>query len=188
VEDDERYRQRIMSAPEAYTNAGSYGAYRHHAMTAHQSIVDVAVYGPAEGEPPGQIALYPLTETGLPSDTLLAQVAAAVSDEKVRPLTDTVLVRAPSVVNYTINASLTFYLSADRTDAMTRARAALDDWLDERQRLLGVDLVPEQISAVLHVSGVYRVQVASPVLRVLERHQWGRCTGVTLSDAGAVNG
>jgi len=62
TEGDDRYRQRIMSAPEAYTNAGSYGAYRHHAMSAHQSIVDIAVYGPSEGEPPGQVALYPLTE------------------------------------------------------------------------------------------------------------------------------
>jgi len=188
IEPDDRYRARIMSAPEAYTNAGSYGAYRHHAMTAHQSIVDVAVYGPAEGEPPGQIALYPLTESGLPSETLLAQVAAAVSDEKVRPLTDTVLVRSPEVVNYAITATLTFYLSADRTDAMTHARAALDDWLMGRQHILGVDLVPEQISAALHVAGVYRVQVTSPALRVLERHQWGHCTGVTLTDAGAVNG
>jgi len=188
VETDDHYRERIMSAPEAYTNAGSYGAYRHHAMSAHQSIVDVAVYGPAEGEPPGQVALYPLSEAGLPSETLIAQVAAAVSDERVRPLTDTVLVRSPEVVDYTIAATLTFYTSADRTDAMARARDALDTWLDECKRLLGVDLVPEQISAVLHVAGVYRVQVTSPKLRVLERHQWGRCTGVTLTDAGAVNG
>jgi len=188
VETDDHYRARIMSAPEAYTNAGSYGAYRHHAMSAHQSIVDVAVYGPAEGEPPGQVALYPLTESGLPSETLLAQVSEAASGERVRPLTDTVIVRSPEVVDYAIAAALTFYTSADRTDAMARARDALDAWLDDRKRLLGVDLVPEQISAVLHVPGVYRVQVTSPALKVLERHQWGRCTGVTLTDAGAVNG
>jgi len=187
-EDDERYRLRIISAPEAYTNAGSYGAYRHHAMSAHQSIVDVAVYGPTEGEPPGQVALYPLTETGLPSDTLLAQVAAAVSNERVRPLTDWVVVRSPQAVDYDITAALTFYTSAERVDAMQRARAALDAWLAERQRLLGVDLVPEQISAVLHVPGVYRVQVTSPALQVLERHQWGRCIGVTLTDGGVANG
>jgi len=188
VETDDHYRQRIMSAPEAYTNAGSYGAYRHHAMSAHQSIVDVAVYGPAEGEPPGQVALYPLTDSGLPSETLLAQVSAAVSDERVRPLTDTVIVRSPEVVDYAITAALTFYTSAERVDAMTRARDALDTWLLERQHRLGVDLVPEQIAVVLHVPGVYRVQVASPALQELERHQWGRCTGVTLLDAGAVNG
>jgi len=188
VEADERYRERIISAPEAYTNAGSYGAYRHHAMSAHQSIVDVAVFGPAEGEAPGHVTLYPLVEDGLPSDTLLATVLAAVSDEKVRPLTDTVSVRSPEVVDYTIAATLTFYASADRVDAMSRAHDALNAWLDVRQRSLGVDLVPEQISAVLHVPGVYRVQVTSPALQVLETNQWGRCTSVTLSDAGAVNG
>jgi len=188
TESDERYRERIISAPERYTNAGSYGAYRHHAMSAHQTIVDVAVLGPAEGEPPGHVALYPLVESGLPSDTLLATVLAAVSDEKVRPLTDTVAVRRPEVVDYTIAATLTFYATADRVDAMQRAQAALDAWLEARHRFLGVDLVPEQISAVLHVLGVYRVQVTSPALQVLETNQWGRCTDVALTDGGAVHG
>jgi len=188
TEDDDRYRQRIMSAPEAYTNAGSYGAYRHHAMSAHQSIVDIAVYGPSEGEPPGQVALYPLTESGLPSETLLAQVAATVSDERVRPLTDTVHVRSPEAVDYTITATLIFYISTDRAEIMQRAQSALDDWLNARQRTLGLDLVPEQISAVLHVSGVYQAQVTSPVFQVLDAHQWGRCTGITLTDGGTAHG
>jgi len=188
VETDERYRERIISAPESYTNAGSYGAYRHHAMSAHQSIVDVAVYGPSEGEPPGQVALYPLTETGLPSDTLLSTVLAAVSAERVRPLTDHVLVRTPEQVDYAIAATLTCYTTADRADALSRARAALDDWLATRQRTLGLDLVPEQISATLHVPGVYRVQVTSPAFQVLEPHQWGCCTGITLTDGGSAHG
>jgi len=188
IETDARYKTRIMSAPEAYTNAGSYGAYRHHAMSAHQSIVDIAVYGPSEGEPPGQVALYPLTESGLPSDTLLAQVAATVSDERVRPLTDTVHVRSPEAVDYTITATLTFYLSADRADAMTRAQSVLDAWLNARQRSLGLDLVPEQISAILHVPGVYQAQVTSPAFQVLDAHQWGRCTGITLTDGGTAHG
>jgi len=188
TEEDDRYRQRIMSAPEAYTNAGSYGAYRHHAMSAHQSIVDVTVYGPAEGEPPGQVALYPLTDTGLPSDAILSTVLAAVSAERVRPLTDTVIVRSPEAAPYTITATLIFYATADRADAMTRARSALDDWLSARQRTLGLDLVPEQISAILHVPGVYQAQVTSPTLQVLDAHQWGRCTGVTLTDGGTAHG
>jgi len=188
IETDERYKTRIMSAPEAYTNAGSYGAYRHHAMSAHQSIVDVAVYGPSEGEPPGQVALYPLTDTGLPSDAILATVLAAVSAERVRPLTDHVLVRAPEQVGYTIAAALTFYATADRADAMARAHTALDQWVSERQRTLGLDLVPEQISAVLHVPGVYRVQVTSPAFQVLAAHQWGHCTAITLTDAGTAHG
>jgi len=188
IETDERYKTRIMSAPEAYTNAGSYGAYRHHAMSAHQSIVDVAVYGPSEGEPPGRVALYPLTESGLPSDTLLAQVAATVSDERVRPLTDIVHVRSPEAVEYTITATLIFYLNADRVAAMQRAQSALDEWLAVRQHTLGLDLVPEQISAILHVPGVYQAQVISPAFQVLDAHQWGRCTGITLTDGGTAHG
>jgi len=188
TESDERYKTRIISAPEAYTNAGSYGAYRHHAMSAHQSIVDIAVYGPNEGEPPGQVALYPLTDTGLPSDTILSTVLAAISADRVRPLTDLVLVRTPEKVEYSISATLTFYTTADRAEAMSRAQNALDEWVAERQRQLGLDLVPEQISAILHVPGVYRVQITSPAFQVLQPHQWGCCIGITLNDGGSAHG
>jgi len=187
-ESDDRYRERIISAPEAFTNAGSYGAYRHHAMSAHQSIVDVTVYGPSEGEPPGHVALYPLVETGLPSDTILSTVHAAVNAERVRPLTDLVHVRSPEQIDYTITANLLFYANTDRADTMQRAQAALDAFLADRQRKLGIDLVPEQLSAVLHVPGVYQATVTSPGLHVLDAHQWGYCTAITLTDAGVVNG
>ncbi|WP_265582638.1 MULTISPECIES: baseplate J/gp47 family protein [unclassified Pseudomonas] len=50
-EDDDRYRERIILAPEAFSNAGSRGAYRYHALAVHQSIIDVAVHGPDEGQP-----------------------------------------------------------------------------------------------------------------------------------------
>lgn len=85
-EDDERYRERIILAPEAYSNAGSRGAYRYHALAVHQSIIDVAVHGPAEGQLPGHVALYPLTATGLPTSDLLERVESLVSGERVRPL------------------------------------------------------------------------------------------------------
>ena len=45
-EDDDRLRERIRLAPESFTNAGSRGAYRFHAMQAHPNIVDVAVLSP----------------------------------------------------------------------------------------------------------------------------------------------
>lgn len=187
-EADDRYKERIIAAPEAYTNAGSYGAYRHHAMSSHQSIVDVVVHGPNEGEKPGHVAIYPLVETGLPSEYLQAVVLAALSSERVRPLCDTVLVRQPEIENYEIRARLTFYETADRTETAARAREALDAYIAARQRELGADLVPEQIAAVLQVSGVYRVQMLAPALRVLASHQWGYCSAITLIDGGTAHG
>ena len=106
----------------------------------------------------------------------------------MRPLCDTVLVRQPEIVNYEIRARLTFYETADRTETATRAREALDAYIAARQRELGADLVPEQIAAVLQVSGVYRVQMQAPALRVLASHQWGYCSAITLIDGGTAHG
>lgn len=56
IESDERLRERIKVAPESFSNAGSRGAYRYWAMTAHQDIVDVAILSPE----PGVVKVYPL--------------------------------------------------------------------------------------------------------------------------------
>ena len=69
-EDDDRLRERIRLAPESFTNAGSRGAYRFHAMQAHPNIVDVAVLSPV----PGTVDLYPLLSTGLPDGGWQAKV------------------------------------------------------------------------------------------------------------------
>lgn len=107
-EDDDRLRERIRLAPESFTNAGSRGAYRFHAMQAHPNIVDVAVL-----PVPGTVDLYPLLSTGLPDGGVLTLVESFCSDEKVRPLTDTVRAKTPVKVDYTIEARITIYRDQD---------------------------------------------------------------------------
>lgn len=188
-EDSDRYRERIILAPEAFSNAGSRGAYRYHALAVHQSIIDVAVHGPDEGQPPGHVALYPLTTTGLPSDDLLQQIKNQVTGEKLRPLCDTVHAYAPSEVRYQIKANITFYATADRAAAMLAARAAADAYAIERRAGLGRDLIPEQLIALLQVNGVYRADLVSPSApQVLLSNEWANCTEIDLIDAGVADG
>jgi phage-related baseplate assembly protein len=188
-EDDDRYRERIILAPEAFSNAGSRGAYRYHALAVHQSIIDVAVHGPNEGQPDGHVALYPLTSAGLPSEDLLLRIASQVSGEKVRPLCDTVHALMPSEVTYAIKARITFFATADRGATMNAAQAAADAYAAERRAGLGRDLVQEQITALLQVNGVYRAELEFPdALRELLGNEWANCTSIQLLDAGVVNG
>ncbi|ELA5571667.1 baseplate J/gp47 family protein, partial [Salmonella enterica subsp. enterica] len=63
-ENDDALRKRIQLAPESFSNAGSYGAYRFHTLSVSQSIIDVAVLGPDEGLAEGCVELYPLTLNG----------------------------------------------------------------------------------------------------------------------------
>lgn len=44
IEENDNYRERIRLAPESFSVAGPTGAYQFHAKSAHQDIVDVAVY------------------------------------------------------------------------------------------------------------------------------------------------
>jgi phage-related baseplate assembly protein len=148
----------------------------------------VAVHGPDDGQLDGHVALYPLTSSGLPTADLLTQVETSLSGEKRRPLCDTVRAMAPPEVAFAIQASLIFYATADRAGAMQRAQAAADAWAADLRAGLGRDIVPEQLTAVLQVVGVYRAAVALPVLTDVQSHQWANCTGIVLTDAGVVDG
>lgn len=188
-EDDDRYRERIILAPEAFSNAGSRGAYRYHALAVHQSIIDVAVHGPDEGQIDGHVALFPLTSSGLPSDDLLQRIKNQVTGEKLRPLCDTVHVYAPVEITYEIKVHMTFYESANREGAMKLAQDAAEAYAIERRSSLGRDLVQEQLTALLQVNGVYRADVELPsALRELQGHEWANCISIQLLDAGVVNG
>lgn len=188
-EEDDRYRERIILAPEAFSNAGSRGAYRYHALAVHQSIMDVAVHGPDEGQPDGHVALFPLTNTGLPSEDLLQRVKNQVSGEKLRPLCDTVHAYAPIEVTFQIKAHITFYDWADRVEAMKAAQAAADKYAADRRAGLGRDLVQEQLTALLQVNGIYRADLELPnALRELAGNEWANCSSILLEDAGVAYG
>lgn len=180
-EDDERLRERIKLAPESFTVAGSVGAYRYHARSAHQDIIDVAILSPE----PGVVALYPLTKTGLPSQAVIDAVSAACSDEKVRPLTDWVVVNTPVSYPYQISARLTLYRSSDNALTMAAARDAVTRFAEKNAFRLGADIVPTQISAALSVPGVYRVELVAPVsVMSVPREGWAHCTGADIQFAG----
>ena len=185
AETDDHYRDRIRLAPETFSVAGSVEAYQYHALSAHPDIVDVAVVSPA----PGDVVIYPLTKTGLPSESVINAVLEQCSERKVRPLTDRVTVTRPVAIEYSINASITLYSTSDQTSTMAAAQAAIEAWRDSRAAVLGNDIVPSQIIATLSVTGVYKVDLTSPsATTVIEPHQWPQCTGIHISFAGFADG
>lgn len=184
VEDDERLRQRIQEAPERFSVAGPGGAYRWHAMTSHQSLVDAAVVSPT----PGVVQVYPLGKDGIPAPEILDVVLAALNDDKVRPLTDLVQVLPPTEVAYTIDATLTLLRGADQVSVEAAARKAAEAYAAGRRAGLGRDLIHSQIIAALSVPGVYKVQVNAPAERVVDGFEWANCASIALSFGGAVDG
>lgn len=187
-ERDDALRKRIQLAPESYSNAGSYGAYRFHTLSVSPSIVDVAILGPDEGLPEGCVEIYPLTLNGLPSEEVLSQIEQEVSKEKKRPLTDHVSVRCAPRIPYVIRAQLTLLNTADRETTLTTAQKTLNAWVHERQTRLGQDIVPNQIIKILQVEGVYDVALDMPVKKIMMPHEWAECTDIEITIAGVSDG
>lgn len=171
-------RERIRQAPESFSNAGSKGAYKFHTLSADQSIIDVAVISPSAGV----VEVYPLVDTGTPSDDLIAAVQDYLSADKIRPLTDNVIVKKPEVKSFTVKATLTLYSYADLTSVQTAVNAGLTAYQTTLKSSLNKDIVPNQIIAILNaIYGVYNVELTSPALTTVGENQWANLESFDIS-------
>jgi len=185
AEDDERLRTRIKLAPNLFSTAGPVGAYRYWALTADNSIVDVAILNPYRG----QVIIYPLLNTGLPSSEILEKVETVLDDEKIRPLTDDLSVLAPTEVNFTLTASVVLYTSADAATLATQLDTAADTYVANLRAGLGRDVIRSQAIAALSLPGVYSVTLTSPVADVVVAgNEWANATSITISVTGSNDG
>lgn len=179
------YAERIILAPEGYSTAGPGEAYEVRVRAVHQDIVDVAVLGPEDGLQDGHVEAYPLTQDGLPSQELLDQVQMQVNQRKRRPLTDYFQAKAPVEVVYRIKAGLVLLRGVDADTVMRNVQVAAQRYRDGRRAKLGRDLVRSQLSAALHVPGVYEVRLdAGFENRVLARQEWATCEDIELDMLG----
>ncbi|MCX8016409.1 MAG: baseplate J/gp47 family protein [Rhodocyclaceae bacterium] len=183
-EDDERLRARILEAPESFSVAGPRLAYRHHAMSAHASIVDVAVLSPE----PGVVRLYPLTATGLPSAEIKALVLAACSAEDVRPLCDTVEVADPADMPFAVEARLTVLPGVDADATRAAAQAAVAARCAAIARRLGHDVARSALIAAAHVEGVARVDLVAPAADIsVPAHAWAHASSLSVTVQGVAD-
>ncbi|HOP33221.1 MAG TPA: baseplate J/gp47 family protein [Candidatus Hydrothermia bacterium] len=186
-EDDERFRARIQLAPEAFSNAGSKGAYKFWARTAHQDIADVSVLSPE----PGIVKVVVLLKDGqIPGDEILEQVYTILNDEKIRPLTDYVIISAPEVVEYEIDGEIYLYKDiAFANEIIKQAQKFCEQYASTLKNSLGRDIVPEQIiEQIQKIGGVYRVVLNEPSYTKLSVEEVAVCTNISLTIAGSEDG
>ncbi len=188
VESDDHYRARIKLAPGKYSTAGPDEAYIYWAKTAHQNVIDVGVTSPSGGV----VNVYPLFSDGLPSPEILDLVSSVLTGKKRRPLTDHVIVLAPTEVDFTIEADVTLYdwVTENANDVKANIEAVLAAYATDLRSKLGCDQVTSQINGkIIGCFGVYKSVLASPASdRVLADNEWLNCTAINVNIVGYSHG
>lgn len=157
-ESNDDYRRRIQLAPEGFSTAGPSGAYKFHALGAHEDVLDVSVQRPQAGDI--LITVLSRTGNGEPDTDVLDAVTAALNDEEIRPLSDTVTVQSASVVTYTIEAELSIYKGPDPAVVLAAAQAAAEQFATASKKL-GRDIVQTGVTGALQRPGVHKVNLTS---------------------------
>lgn len=166
-EDDDTYRERIKEAPERFSNAGSKGAYEYWAKSAYADISSVGVFSPEAGT----VQIIPLLKNGeIPGDNVRQRVADVCNSETVRPLTDKVIVIAPTQIRYDIQA--TYQISSENSaladTIKTRVESAVRNYILWQRSALGRDIDPSKLYQFMVDAGATKVQVTKPELTVLK--------------------
>lgn len=161
VESDDEFRERIREAPESFSCAGAEGAYIYHAKRASNLIDSVKIVSPK----PGDVVVYPVLNTGeIAGQEILNDVLQVLNDKRVRPLTDHVFVKAPTVKAYDIR--LTYYLDDNNKYAVStikeRVDAAVEGYIRWQKSVAGRDINPSELTRRIMEAGAKRVEITSP--------------------------
>jgi phage-related baseplate assembly protein len=180
---DNSYRERIRLAPAKFSTAGTESAYEFYAKSADVTVGDVKVFSPTEGVTK---IIQLLKDGNIPSVSVIEKVTNVVTDPKIKPLTDHVIVEAPSEVLYDIE--LHYYVRADdEGDAISNIEGeggAIDRYIDWQSAALKRDINPDELKKhILSPSwsvngiGANRAEITLPLYQVIGIDQVARFSG-----------
>ncbi|RJT40510.1 baseplate assembly protein [Rahnella woolbedingensis] len=183
LEADSDLRMRIPQAFEGLSVAGPTGAYEYHARSADGRIADASAISPSPAEV--TVTILSRDNDGVASGDLLTAVEKALNDEDVRPVADRVTVQAAEIVPYHIDAVLYVLPTPEIEPVRSASEAQLKTYINTQSRL-GRDIRLSAIYAALHVEGVQRVELSSPLADiVLDKTQASLCTAYSLTVGGS---
>ncbi|MBB7231529.1 baseplate J/gp47 family protein, partial [Escherichia coli] len=163
MEEDEAFRERIQLSWSQLNTAGARNAYRFHARSADENVLDADAYGPEEHGRAGEVDVYVLSRegNGTASEALLDAVSARLNADEIRPLTDFVTVKSAIINDYTVTAELEIPDGPDAGEVLENAKNTLMSYTRLANRING--MVPlSAIYAALQQTGVARVILSSP--------------------------
>lgn len=182
AESDSDFADRIRLAPNSFSVAGPEKAYVYHAKSVSPAIIDVKVDSPT----PGEVDIYVLLTDGtLPTEDTLEQIEEHLSDENIRPLTDCVVVKAPTVSNYEIE--LHYWINQEDSSKAAQIQADVEAAVEQyrlwQQTKIGRDITPGKLLQLVFAAGASRVdnsKLKPATWKKLEAMQVAQCTKVNV--------
>lgn len=182
AESDPDFADRIRLAPNSFSVAGPEKAYVYHAKSVSPAIIDVKVNSPT----PGEVDVYVLLTDGtLPTEDTLEQIEEHLSDENIRPLTDYVVVKAPTASNYEIE--LHYWISQEDSSKAAQIQADVEAAVEQyrlwQQTKIGRDITPGKLLQLVFAAGASRVdnsKLKPAAWKKLEAMQVAQCTKVSV--------
>ncbi|MER2297939.1 MAG: baseplate J/gp47 family protein, partial [Pseudomonas sp.] len=182
LEADDALRERIQLVYEGLTTAGPRNSYILHARNASGQVADATAESPSPAVV--EVTVLSLEGNGQASAELLAQVAAYLNDDDIRPVADRVNVRSAQVLPYRIDAVLYLADNGPEYEAiLAECQRRLAAWINPRRRL-GVQVARSGIDAQLHIDGVSRVELNGWADILPSKAQAAWCSGFTLKRGG----
>ena len=182
AESDPDFADRIRLAPNSFSVAGPEKAYVYHAKSVSPAIIDVKVNSPT----PGEVDVYVLLTDGtLPTEDTLEQIEEHLSDENIRPLTDYVVVKAPTASNYEIE--LHYWINQEDASKAAQIQADVEAAVEQyrlwQQTKIGRDITPGKLLQLVFAAGASRVdnsKLKPATWKKLEAMQVAQCTKVNV--------
>ena len=149
--------------------------------------MDVAVLGPKDGYPGGEVHIFPLVVGGGTTPTpILDAVEAICSEETVRPLCDLVIVATPSAVTYNIAVDLTTYDWAIDGDVIANVGQLLNDYAQSLKSKLKLDVIKAKIESICMQPEVYNCVVNFPISDItLLGYEYAEVGSITVNITGS---
>lgn len=183
IESDDKLKERIYYRPDSFSVAGPEDAYRYYALSYSQAISDVKITSPTRGVVDVRVLLEGNT---LPNAAFLGDLHTFLSAKDKRPLTDSLVVGAPTAVEYTVNC--TYYIGNERAaeldgikEKISKAVSQYVQWQDGK---IGRDIVPDELIRLIREAGAKRTVVTAPVYTTVTYDKIPKNSTVTLTYGG----
>lgn len=160
IEDIEKFRERVLNAPKAYSTAGAKPAYIAKVKEVSQEIADVALVNDNT-----DVKIYVLLQDGkIPEESLLEKIRLHVFDETIRTFTDNIFVLAAEKKEYEIKAG--YKIAAEDEKELETIKQNVERALIEYEKMMhgkmGKAINPEQLQRYLYNAGASSVQIECP--------------------------